>query len=715
MRYIESIKKWIDKTNEWRGFVAVRQGFMMMIPLILIGSFAIVLTRFPVAAYQNFMVSIFGDHWSNFGAYIIQGTFSIMSIGVVLTISYSYANLEAPEAAVKVNPGITAIVGLISLFSLIYAGNDSFPFASVGVMGVFIALLTALISSSLFVFLSKKRKLRLHMDNNAYDSNISAVFAALFPAAITVSVFAAIRAVLFLSGTENIHEAFNEGFASIFFGATPSLSSALAFIAFVHFLWFFGIHGSNVFEPVTQSVFTPVALESIGPLVSGQAASNMFAKEFFDVFVLMGGAGATLCLIIALLTQKRKSNAQNVSKFSILPGLFNINESMLFGIPVVLNIYYFIPFILTPVLLTLTTFAAMSLGLVPFPISSVEWTTPIFLSGYTATGSIAGAVLQGINLVVGILVYLPFVKLSEKSMVRKNKIVMNSLIRCALERQNGLHRSLVERKDAVGNLARILSVDLKNDIMKGAGLWLVYQPKLNYGGKVVGMEALLRWEHRLFGSLPAPLAVALAEDGGFIHRLGGWVLESACRQLKIWDSMGMHDIPLSINISPLQMEPHIILPQLRGIIEKTGANPSNLEIEITEQMAINQIGAALEIIEKFKEMGLKIAIDDFGMGHTSLLVLKEFQVDTVKLDGSLVKDITNSNSSRDVISSILSLAGKSGFSVVAEFVETIEQRDMLRSLGCTIYQGWLYSKALLPDEFFSYYEKANCEAKKEME
>jgi EAL domain-containing protein (putative c-di-GMP-specific phosphodiesterase class I) len=249
-------------------------------------------------------------------------------------------------------------------------------------------------------------------------------------------------------------------------------------MACIHFLWFFGIHGSNIFEPVTQSVFTPVDPESVK-----QAASNIFTKEFFDVFVLMGGCGATLCLIIAFMTQKRKSNARNV--------------------------------------------------------------------------------------------------------------------------------------------------------------------------------------------------------------------------------MGMDNISLSINISPLQMEPHIILPQFRSIIEKTGVNPAGIEIEITEQIAINQMGAALEIIEKFKEMGFKIAIDDFGMGHTSLLVLKKFQVDTVKLDGSLVKDIADNCSSRDVISSIISLAEKGRFSVVAEFVETTEQRDMLYSLGCIIYQGWLYSKALLPNEFWSYYKETN--------
>ncbi len=151
------------------------------------------------------------------------------------------------------------------------------------------------------------------------------------------------------------------------------------------------------------------------------------------------------------------------------------------------------------------------------------------------------------------------------------------------------------------------------------------------------------------------------------------------------------------------MDKNIIISQFDGITKKFGIKPHNIEIEITEQAALNQIRSALEIIGKLKEMGFKIAIDDFGMGHTSLVILKEFSIDTIKIDGSLVKDMMNHNSSRDIISSIVYLARKSNFSVVAEYVQTEEQRDLLHSLGCDIYQGWLYSKALMPEALFDYY------------
>lgn len=706
MGFAASVLKKVNDINESRGFVAVRQGFMMLVPLVLIGSFAVVITRLPIPAYQTFMAAVFSDQWTVFGTYLTQGTFSIMSIGVVLTVSYSYANLENPETAAKMAPGIAAIVGLMCLITLVYAENDALPFATVGVMGVFVSLVTALLSSALFMFLSRRPRLRLTMDNNAYDSTIGTVFAYLLPAAITVIVFAILRSILMFFGIADINATFNEDFVRMFFGATPSLESALAFMACMHFLWFFGFHGSNILEPVTQSVFAPVVLGGVDAAVMGQAASQVFTKDFFDVFVLLGGSGATLCLLVALLTQRKRSNARNVSQFSIIPSLFNVNEPMIFGIPIVMNVYFFVPFIMAPLIFTLTSFAAMTWGLVPFPITRVEWTTPIFLSGYMATGSLSGSLLQGVNLVLGVLIYLPFVRLSEKNVVRRNKAVMNSLVACALERQSGMSKSLVGRNDAIGNLARILSVDLKNDLAGGTGLRLEYQAKVNYGGNVVGMEALLRWEHPIFGNLPAPLAVALAEDGDFIHSLGGWVFESACKQFAAWRKGGMRGVSLSVNISPLQMEPAVILPQFQRILTETGADPGSIEIEITEQTAINKMGSALEIIRAFKEMGFEIALDDFGMGHTSLIVLKEFQMDTVKLDGSLVKDIVDNASSQDVVSLIVSLAEKSNFSVVAEYVETVRQRDMLHSLGCEIYQGWLYAKPLPPDAFLAYYEES---------
>ncbi|MFQ8600501.1 MAG: PTS transporter subunit EIIC [Oscillospiraceae bacterium] len=147
---------------------------------------------------------------------------------------------------------------------------------------------------------------------------------------------------------------------------------------------------------------------------AGQAPTEIFTKTFFDTFVLMGGCGSALCLLIAILVTSKRRNVKKLAKISLAPMLFNINELLLFGLPVIFNPMLLIPFILTPILLTLTSCFAVATGLVGCTVQSVHWTTPVLLSGYAATGSVAGSVLQLINLAVGILTYLPFVRISQE-------------------------------------------------------------------------------------------------------------------------------------------------------------------------------------------------------------------------------------------------------------------------------------------------------------
>lgn len=690
------------RVSDLRPFVAVRRGLMMIMPLILVGSFAIVLNNLPIEGYQRAAEAFFGPSWKNFGDYIRQGTFSIMSVGIVFSVSYAYAGLEPIRLEYEGHPAVTGIVSLICLFTLVAAPQETVSLRSLSAMGVFIALLTALVSAGIFSALSRVRFLRLRVSSNATDPHLNQAFSTVLPAAITISLFSLIRIAFVCCGVVDLHDALYTVMGSAFSHLSSNIGTALLFVFCVHVLWFFGIHGNNMLESATQAIFVPALAKNAALIAQGQAPAYMFSKEFFDVFVFLGGSGATLCLIVALLIQARHSTARNVGMFSLLPGLFNINEPMTFGMPVVLNPYLLIPFVSLPLLLTLISYAAMATGLVPLVTSPVEWTTPILLGGYTATGSVAGAVLQGINFCVGVVFYLPFVRMNEAKNRKNNRLAIDRLITEATEKRDMGEGRLVDRKDMLGNLARLLTVDLREDIAKGQNLWLEYQPKVSFGGKVVGTEALLRWEHRIFGRLPPPLAVALAEDSGLIHDLGRWILHTAFSQYRQWQDRGLDDMTLAVNIAPAQLEKEIILPMVREVLAQTGVDPRHIELEITEQTALGKANAALEIIRVFKEMGMKISIDDFGMGHTSLVIIKEFQVDTIKLDGSLVKDVLDSSSSRDIISSIVYFSQRTGISIVAEYVGTPLQRDMLHDLGCDIYQGWLYSKSLMPEDFFAY-------------
>jgi len=192
------------------------------------------------------------------------------------------------------------------------------------------------------------------------------------------------------------------------------MSSAVLVAFLVQILWFFGLHGTNILLPIMNTVYLPAITDNIAALQAGLPIPHIVTPAFFDAFIWMGGAGTTLSLIAALFIAGKRKNNQNIAKLSTAPGLFNINEPMMFGMPIVLNPIYLIPFVLTPIVLTIVTYLAISSGIVPRTIAIMPWTTPPIIGGFLVTGSIMGALLALVNLVIGVVLYIPFIILGEK-------------------------------------------------------------------------------------------------------------------------------------------------------------------------------------------------------------------------------------------------------------------------------------------------------------
>lgn len=687
---------WVYRFTNHPMMMAIREGLALMMPVLIGGAFAVFLNNLPLPVYQDFMVRIFGQRWTVFGANIINGTFSIMALGMLLSISYSFAHNSFRAQRSNVNPVITALISMASLFALIQPENGLMRVSNLGPLGVFIAIVTACFSSALFIYLCGIPRLRLHVYSNAADNNTAQALSAIVPAFLSIAAFALLHALLTAFGIPDLHLALNQGLSRWFAGMSSTLPTALVFVLLIHVFWFFGIHGNNVLEPLTQSLFVPALAVNQKLAAAGMTPTEIFTKQFFDCFVFLGGTGATLCLIIAILAGIRRANNRKIAAISALPSIFNVNEIMVFGVPIVLNPYLLIPFTMLPVLLTLETYLAMSLGLVPLTVASVEWTTPIFISGYLSTGSIAGSVLQLVNLCIGVALYWPFIQIYERSLLKGREDTLNRLHEEVLRRSEHKHMTLLDRHDAVGNMSRQLIQDLERDMHAGR-LWLAYQPQIDSDGRLRGAEALFRWSHDQFGPIAPPAAIMLAEESGLINELGLWIIRSACQQLKEWQGQGMTDLTLSINLTPSQLDRAALPEEIRGILKEFELHPSRVELEITEQTALGG-PKRLQRLHSLKEMGFRLAIDDFGMGHSSLMYLKEMHVNTVKLDGSLVSTLLSNDKCSDIIGSIVQLGQSMRFEIIAEYVETEDQRRALFELGCMIYQGHLYSPALPPEE-----------------
>jgi lactose/cellobiose-specific phosphotransferase system IIC component len=674
--------------------LAVRNGFTYMIPLVLIGSFALVLLSLPINGYQRLMTDIFGDSWKNILLYIRDGTFNSFSLIAVICISYSYTR-EINEYKDYVSPIIASVTSLASFVALSGIYKESFSLQHFGVIGIFIALLVALLSSEMFRRLTAVRIFKVRMFTDGANPNFNTAISLFVPAAVTVTVFALVNEGLaYLFNISNIQTFISDSLLRLFNHVNSDFGRGLLFILLIHVFWIFGIHGSNTLESVAQGIFVPALEINQNLAAAALQPTEVFTKTFFDTFVLMGGCGSMICLILAILLSGGIKSQSRLAKLSIIPVLFNINELMVFGIPVVLNPVFVIPFLCVPVIMTVLSYLVMQLGLVPMTIHQVEWTTPIFLSGYISTGSVAGSLLQLVNLAIGTLCYMPFVRLSEKSNQAQKNTNLNKIIDAFTQsEEHGMRSSLLSRHDSVGSIARSLTADLENDLANSA-IGLYYQPIVDKNEKVVRLEALLRWKHKSYGFIYPPLIIALAEEANLMNRLGDWILDRACGDLDAYKKAGFEDLTVCVNISAVQLEDDHFIDALSRTLGRYQLNPSNFEIEITESLALRVNRKIKGLIDTINTLGVKLSMDDFGMGHSSLMYLKEYNFDTVKLDGSLVRELLRNKSCENIISSIVALGKTLGYEVVAEFVETAEQRELLLELGCDLFQGYLYSKAI---------------------
>lgn len=339
----------------------------------------------------------------------------------------------------------------------------------------------------------------------------------------------------------------------------------------------------------------------------------------------------------------------------------------------------------------------------------VEWTTPIFFSGYYATGgSIWGAVLQAVNLLIGIAIYVPFVRWSEKHSGNVLRDTIEMLKEEVMEcEKSGIPVDLQYKGDiSRSNVIKMLEKDLSNAIRNGE-FELHYQPQVCSDGSVYGVEALLRWKHPEVGYMYPPLVIELAKHENLLDKMGLMIIEKAAKALEELSKNLKAPIHMSVNISPVQFENPKFQEEVMNILKKYDFGTSTFCFEITEQIALVLTGRVAEQMKQLRENGIPFHMDDFGMGHSSMLYLQTNEFAVVKLDGSLVREIETNPRSKDIIKGIQEMSASLNYVTIAEYVENEAQVNVLQELGCHIYQGWYYSKAIPLQELKEYLTQNN--------
>lgn len=229
-----------------------------------------------------------------------------------------------------------------------------------------------------------------------------------------------------------------------------------------------------------------------------------------------------------------------------------------------------------------------------------------------------------------------------------------------------------------------------------------YQPKINlHNHSIEGAEALIRWNHPSLGFIPPSKFIPLAEEIGMITSIGEWILRQVCRDLKRWEEHNLKNIKVSVNLSTLQFRDKNLVKTLTTIILEEGASVDSLEMEITEGMLMRDVQGSIKMMKELKDMGLSLSIDDFGTGYSSLKYLKEFPIDTLKIDKSFIDEIPHNLNDGMIVKSIIDLAHNLGMDVIAEGVEKWEQIEFLMQNGCQKVQGFYFSQAIDTDAFYT--------------
>lgn len=268
--------------------------------------------------------------------------------------------------------------------------------------------------------------------------------------------------------------------------------------------------------------------------------------------------------------------------------------------------------------------------------------------------------------------------------------------------QNSMEGKGLERLVFENDLYRALSND---------ELFVVYQPQMDIDtGKILGLEALLRWHHPKHGLISPATFIPIAEENGLIIPIGEWVLRTACRQIKQWHDLGLPQLVISVNLSIRQFYQQDLVGTVKEILIENQLSPEYLELEITESIIMN-VEHTMETLQALKSLGIIIAIDDFGTGYSSLSYLKHLPVDRLKIDQSFVRDLLNDEDDTTIVSTIISMARHLNLDVIAEGVETSKQKDILFAQQCKRIQGYYFSQPLKAKDFLDQFTDLQNKAK----
>ncbi|KAF0819215.1 PTS system, cellobiose-specific IIC component [Bacillus sp. ZZV12-4809] len=414
------------KIGGQRHLLALRDGLIATMPFIVIGSIFLIIANFPIPGYADWMTSIFGPSWAAKLSYPVDATFNIMSIIAAFAVAYRLAESYKLDAMSAGTISIAAFL-LTTPFSFTFTPADAEGVLVTGAIskaflsskGLFVALLFAILSTEIYRWVVKK-DIVIKMPAGVPPS-VGKSFASLIPGLFVLVTVWVIRLLVELTPYESINDLVTIVLGDPLKMVGLTLGGTIVAELFVTVLWSTGLHGTNIVKSVMEPIWFGAMGDNMTAYQAGEPLPHIVTQQFWDNFIHIGGTGVTFGLVLSMVLFAKSKQMKNLGRLALGPGIFNINEPLIFGMPIVLNPIMILPFVLTSIVTVIVTFIGMDMGLVAKPVGiAVPWTMPPIISGYLASGGhISGAVMNMVNILISFLIYTPFFKIYDRAKKRE--------------------------------------------------------------------------------------------------------------------------------------------------------------------------------------------------------------------------------------------------------------------------------------------------------